>query len=130
MLTNESVIKAFQANNFKDTVLTCPDGAEVVVSPCGYGEITSVAQCEYFLVYGDLPWMGAETLEALVKQLNRHAQDVQEAQREKDKLARYFRNHEASGWDDDSWEWYSDWHKDLYGYRPHGRVCGEYISPW
>lgn len=28
------------------------------------------------------------------------------------------------------WSWYSDWHKDTFGYRPHGIVCGEYIRPW
>ena len=28
------------------------------------------------------------------------------------------------------WGFYSDWHKDCYGYRPHGIVCGEYIRPW
>lgn len=26
-------------------------------------------------------------------------------------------------------DFYSDWHKNVYGYRPHGIVCGEYINP-
>lgn len=27
------------------------------------------------------------------------------------------------------WSSYSDWHKDVFGFRPHGMVCGEYINP-
>ena len=25
---------------------------------------------------------------------------------------------------------YSDWHKDVFGFRPHGMVCGQYVSPY
>lgn len=32
--------------------------------------------------------------------------------------------------DPEVWQWYSDWHKDVFGYRPHGIVCGEYINPY
>ena len=28
------------------------------------------------------------------------------------------------------WDSYSDWHKDVFGYRPHGIVCGIYINPY
>jgi hypothetical protein len=31
--------------------------------------------------------------------------------------------------DPNCWDFYSDWHKDVFGYRPHGIVCGEYINP-
>lgn len=30
----------------------------------------------------------------------------------------------------DLWGSYSDYHKDVYGYRPHAVVCGEYVKPW
>lgn len=30
----------------------------------------------------------------------------------------------------DNWGFYSDWHKDVFGYRPHGVVCGQYVRPW
>lgn len=30
----------------------------------------------------------------------------------------------------DNWGYYSDWHKDCFGYRPHGVVCGEYVRPY
>lgn len=30
----------------------------------------------------------------------------------------------------EQWGSYSDWHKDVFGYRPHGIVCGEYVNPY
>ena len=49
------------------------------------------------------------------------------------KIRACFAEHfEGRAWEDidpDAWQWYSDWHKDVFGYRPHGIVCGEYINP-
>ena len=48
------------------------------------------------------------------------------------KIREYFRKHFAGkSWseiDANCWDFYSDWHKDVFGYRPHGIVCGEYIN--
>lgn len=30
----------------------------------------------------------------------------------------------------DAWGFYSDYHKDVFGYRPHAIVCGEYVKPY
>ena len=129
--TIESIIKAFEENHFKATTITCPDGVEVVVTPCSYAEeITSVDQCDYFLVHGDMPWMGGSKLEDVVKEINDHARLAEELDNERKELRVFFDKHQTEGWNDDAWSWYSDWHKDLYGYRPHGRVCGEYIEPY
>lgn len=49
------------------------------------------------------------------------------------KIREFFAEHiEGKSWKDiepDMWQFYSDWHKDVFGYRPHGIVCGEYINP-
>jgi hypothetical protein len=54
------------------------------------------------------------------------------------KVKAFFKEHfEGKTWEEirndeelyDDWSWYSDYHKDVYGYRPHGIVCGEYINP-
>lgn len=54
------------------------------------------------------------------------------------KLRAYFKKYfEGKTWeqirsDEELWErWggYSDWHKDVYGYRPHAVVCGVYVNP-
>ena len=127
-LTVEQVIKAFEGNGWNDTKFTCPDGAKATVAPCGY-EIKSIKDCEYFLIYWDMPWGGEEKVEKLVETLNNHAKLAEEQEKDKASLHQYFRDNEKYGWTDDSWSFYSDWHKDVYGYRPHGRVCGVYINP-
>ena len=49
------------------------------------------------------------------------------------KIREYFKEHfEGKKWnevDPELWQFYSDWHKDVFGYRPHGIVCGQYINP-
>jgi hypothetical protein len=62
------------------------------------------------------------------------AEEAERYRRENEpKLRAYFAEHfEGKTWDEidpDCWDWYSDWHKDVFGYRPHGIVCGEYINP-
>lgn len=49
------------------------------------------------------------------------------------KIRAYFAEHfEGRTWDKidpERWDFYSDWHKDVFGYRPHAIVCGEYVNP-
>jgi hypothetical protein len=44
-------------------------------------------------------------------------------------FAKYIEGRTFNNIDPYDWEFYSDWHKDVFGYRPHGIVCGEYINP-
>ena len=44
-------------------------------------------------------------------------------------FAKYIAGRTFSQIDPNDWQFYSDWHKDVFGYRPHGIVCGEYINP-
>ena len=130
-LTKESIIKVFEENGWEKADFTCPDGTVATVSPCCYGHYTqSLATCEYFLIDWDMPWGGEDNIDDLVKTLNRH-EELAKIQAENEKELRYFfEKHQQEGWDDDSFQIYSDWHKDVYGYRPHGYVCGEYVRPY
>ncbi len=129
---NADMLEAiFSMNEWKETEITCPDGTVIAVSPCYYGEAPATREAiEYYLVYSDIPWNGCDSLEKLAKKINGHAEAVAELDKERKELRAYFEAHERNGWDSDSWSWYSDWHKDLYGYRPHGHVCGEYVEPY
>lgn len=58
---------------------------------------------------------------------------------EEPKLRAYFAKHFAGKTFDEisesaelcmMWDMYSDWHKEVFGYRPHAVVCGEYVSPY
>ena len=48
-------------------------------------------------------------------------------ERELPEITRYFEEHiKGKSWeeiDQDRWDWYSDWHKDVFGFRP--RQTGE-----
>ena len=129
---NADMLEAiFTMNNWGETEIVCPDGTPVLVSPCYYGETaTSRNDIEYYLVYADVPWMGANTIEKLANQLNKHGEYLAELTADRIEIRKFFDEHEQKGWDSDSWSFYSDWHKDLYGYRPHGHVCGVYVEPF
>ena len=60
------------------------------------------------------------------------AEDAYFAEQEP-QLKSYFKEHfEGKSWEEirqdeelyDSWGYYSDWHKDVYGFRPRAIVCG------
>ena len=117
MITKESLVAAFEKNGWKETKAVCPDGTVAVVIPCGYN-VTRLENCEYFLIHWDMPWGGNDTVEKVVRELNDHARLKEEEAIEKEKLRAYKEKRERIGWDDESWSFYSDWHKDVYGYRP------------
>ena len=125
MLTADYVAATLAQNNFNDTEFTCPDGARAVVSPCYYGKISRAEDCEYFLVYWDIPWGGTDDFAALVDMLNNHAVFADEQQDGKRRLYDFFVKHQRDGWTADDFDWFSDWHKDVFGYRPRGGAFGE-----
>lgn len=49
------------------------------------------------------------------------------------RIREFFAKHiEGKTWeeiDPQDWDFYSDWHKDVFGFRPHAIVCGTYVSP-
>ena len=109
-------------------VFTCDDGNTVIVHA---PEIDPYSVDLYFYIVDEnLPWASATGYDGLAKCLNTHGAQVADREKEIAQLHEYFEKHQREGWDDDSWSWYSDWHKDAFGYRPHGRVCGEYVRPW
>ena len=131
MLTIETAKAIISQNDFQETPFRCDDGTFVYVKPCSQCmTIKDFSEVEYYLVDGDLPWMGGNTLEKVLEQINGHSKLVAEQKNEEAEIRAYFDEHQKNGWSDESWSWYSDWHKDVYGYRPHGRVCGEYVRPY
>lgn len=130
--TVEYVAEILKENHFEETAFRLLDGTDIVITPCSYAmEITDISECDYFLVRDpELPWAGNDKLSKVVDEMNNHAKLVKELNDERDELRAFFDKHQKNGWDDESWGCYSDWHKDLYGYRPHGYVCGEYVRPY
>lgn len=118
LITREALISRWNENGWEDLTVTCPDGVSVSIHPCSYVDISKVEDCDYFLVEGDMPWMGGDNLDNVIAELNNHAELVKESNEAKAQLKEYYEKHEREGWDEESYSFYSDWHKDLYGFRP------------
>lgn len=132
--TAEEMFKALADNDFEETEFTLADGTIAVVDPCtpfSYKESFELKDFDYFLVYCEgLPWLSGETLDKVAENFNNIFALRNEADEEKIALRKYFEEGEKNNWETSDWGYYSDWHKDVYGYRPHGHVCGVYVNPW
>lgn len=129
-MTNK-IRAALAANNWSDTEMTMSNGDVITISPCSYAPVANEQNTEYYLVFSpSTPNLGGDTLEIIAEQLASYERHLQERAAEKAKLRAYFdRNIAAGEYDAETWSFYSDWHKDIYGYRPHGIVCGVYVNP-
>lgn len=101
-----------------DIRFICDDGFPIYVTLCGYGDIKSINDCDYFLVDGDMPWLGGSKVDDVLKVINNHSQMKSDSDEEKEKLRAYKDKYEKLGWPEDTYEFYSDWHKDVHGHRP------------
>ena len=109
-------------NGTKECTITLKcDGTEARIVP-----MTNYGYGEYWLVYGLLR-DGFETLDELAHYIINYENEKKKHENEVAEITKYFNEKIANGEGD--WSWYSDWHKDVFGFRPHGMVCGEYINP-
>lgn len=121
MITIETAKEMIRNNNFGKTEFVCDDGTKVVVSPCYYiDSVSDFNQIDYYLVYGDLPWLGGRTLEEVLNQINHHSELIKENNQQEHEIQAYFDRHQKEGWTQEQFNMYSDWHKDVYGFRPRG----------
>ena len=130
--TAEKMFKTMADNGFEDTEFVLADGSIAVVTACTYAEeIHEMKDVDYFLVECEgLPYISNEKLEKVAENFNNILALRNEADEERIALRKYFEEGEKNGWETSDWGYYSDWHKDVYGYRPHGHVCGVYVNPW
>ena len=130
MITEKDLIEKFIEAKWKKIEVTCPDNVKLHITPCGYDEISSVGDVDYFLVDGDLPWLGASNITQLVETINNHAELVIEQDNEKKDLQKFYKENIENNFSQENWNVYSDWHKDVYGYRPSKNASpGIYIDP-
>lgn len=84
---------------------------------CGHGKIKSLSDVEYYLVYCRFPWSGSSRLEDIAELFNSWEDKIKEEADEKLSLREFYELNKDKPLD----EWfgfYSDWHKDVYGFRP------------
>lgn len=97
-------------------------GDEIIITPCGNGKLNA-KNVEYFLCDSpELPWLGTDKIDNLVNELLGYEDLKKEHDEEKKKLAEYktkMLNAKTADDFESMYDWYSDWHKDVYGYRPY-----------
>lgn len=134
-IKNELTI-AWVKNGFKEATIKVGRGYEVTVTPCdisSYQELKAHQErvktdphpyFGYFLVDSyELPWLGGSDLDRVCKDLARYDELIAENESSKEKLLKLRdKMLDAETLDEfqEMFDSYSDWHKDLYGYRPHG----------
>ena len=125
MFTIERTTKALNkkieeaiANGTNEIDLTIKaTGDKVKITLCSMVDIKSVNDIEYYLLDCRFPWAGSSSIESIAKLLNNWQAKIDEDDEEKQKLRKYYEeNYGTEKFDDD---WFSDWHKDVYGFRPH-----------
>lgn len=106
-------------------------GHTVHITPCYYVSNPSEEQIEYFLMScSAINLCGGETLDYVASVIDGFANLLDEDTTKKSHIRKFFETHIQSGvYTEEEWSFYSDWHKSLYGYRPHGLVCGQYVLP-
>lgn len=101
------------------------DGDETVqiqaCLPYGQDAVTDASSVEY-LLFGGSCW--ASHLSGEPENVQKHLDHVQEIRdswyAEAARLKTYLEQHKTDWTGDESYDFYSDWHKDVFGYRPRG----------
>lgn len=115
-------------NNFDEYTFSHKSGAHVSVCPCAYGEIRKFEDVMFYTMRCDvLNLCGSEDLEYVARTLLTLEDLIEEDKKEKARFFKFWKENIRDGRGDRTEkEWmdlislYSDWHKDLYGYRPKG----------
>ena len=119
------LIRRFKENNFNEIKLTMKyDNAVVVITPCTMGcvPMNKIEDVEYFLMKcTTINTYGSENLDDVVDFLVNYENEVKENEEQIEKCRKYWEEHVRYSTDKYMDDFYSDWHKDLFGYRPRRR---------
>lgn len=94
-------------------------GDPVTITLCSFGNINSIDDIEYYLVDCRFPWAGSSRIDDIANLLNNWTSKIEEENSEKKQIIDYYNKY--YGTDKFDAGWFSDWHKDVFGFRPHGK---------
>jgi hypothetical protein len=94
-------------------------GDPVTITLCSFGNIKSIDDIEYYLVDFRFPWAGSSRIDDIANLLNNWTSKIEEENSEKKQIIDYYNKY--YGTDKFDADWFSDWHKDVFGFRPHGK---------
>ena len=94
-------------------------GDPVKITLCSFGNINSIDDIEYYLVDCRFPWAGSARIDDIANLFNNWTSKIEEEKSEKKQIIDYYNKY--YGTDEFDAGWFSDWHKDIFGFRPHGK---------
>lgn len=115
--------RRMEENNFKAIEIKMNiDKAVIRITPCSYGNITKVEDCEYFLMdCTTINMLGHDTLEEVAKDIMNYQNMKESNNREIEECRQYWLKNVKNSTSPYMDDYYSDWHKDLFGHRPKRR---------
>ena len=126
--TVAALVAKFEAANWDEITLTLKSsGHELTIVPSTMGlEITKLSDVEWFLVNGSpLTDLGGPSLERLAQDLIDYDQKLIGLDDDKAKLLAFYTKYiDIPNPDVHDGDTYSDWHKDVFGFRP-GKTFGQ-----
>ena len=117
-----------EKSNFEEFSYKIP-GELIHIVPCSDKAIIfEESDIDYYLMYSDTIY-GGESLAVIAEQIVNCETIKQNISKEEKKIRTFFDKHiDTDTPDYEAWDFYCDWHKDVFGFRPRGIVCGNYVS--
>ncbi len=123
------IIWKLAQNGWNETVFNIPEtNSTIVVTPCAqaYPEIQGINQVEFFLVdpSDDINVPGFDTVKQLAEFLCNYKNVLLEKRKAQDNCRKWYKLHilallkKGENPSEDDWSYYSDYHKDCFGFRP------------
>ena len=114
---NKKIEEAIKNGTNEINLTVKATGDKVKIILCSMADIKSVNDIEYFLMECRFPWAGYSKIEDVADLLNNWQAKINDEDDEKQQLRKYYE--ENYGTENFDAGWFSDWHKDVYGFRPH-----------
>lgn len=113
----KELAKRIEAAGFEAITITMKvNGDEITITPCGYPRINGWEDIEFFLIDSQmLNLCGDEKLEKIAEKIANYDKLLEEDARAVEDLKAHIRKYGVNA----NWDFVSDYHKDLFGHRPH-----------
>ena len=123
----KELAERIKAARFESIVITMKvNGDRIRITPCSYlSEIKSFDDVDFYIMEScKVNLCGGETLDYVAKTLARYNELLDEDAKALESLKAHIRKYGENS----DWEFVSDYHKDIFGHRPH--VANSQVIAW
>ena len=122
------LINKFNANGWNPIHIN-PKGKfhSILITPCfDTDEHNENTVCFFMVDDPCINGLSTNDIDHLAKEIETYDKLYYEDIKQREELNEFYnKNINRKPFNQDAWDFYSDWHKDIYGYRPHRRICNE-----